>query len=45
MRLLKYAIAVLFLFLPLAGQATVVRLQTVLGLVDIQLYDSRAPLP
>ncbi len=41
---LKYALAALLLFLPFSGQATVVRLQTVLGLVDIQLYDSQAPL-
>lgn len=41
-RLLKWAMAVL-LFLPLAGQATVVRLQTVLGVVDIALFDGEAP--
>ncbi len=41
-RLLKWAMVVL-LFLPLAGQATVVRLQTVLGVVDIALFDSEAP--
>lgn len=41
-QLMKWAM-VLFLFLPLAGQATVVRLQTVLGAVDIALLDGEAP--
>ncbi len=41
---LNYALAALLLFLPLSGQATAVRLQTILGVVDIQLYDSQAPL-
>ena len=43
MRLMKWAL-VAFLFLPLAGQATVVRLQTALGAVDIALFDNEAPL-
>ena len=34
---------VMLLFLPLAGQAAVVRLQTVLGVVDIALSDNEAP--
>jgi cyclophilin family peptidyl-prolyl cis-trans isomerase len=34
---------VVLFFLPLAGQATVVRLQTVLGVVDIALFDGEAP--
>ena len=42
MRLLKWTM-VMLLFLPLAGQATVVRLQTVLGVVDIALLDNEAP--
>lgn len=43
MRLMKWALVAL-LFLPLAGQATVVRLQTALGAVDIALFDNEAPL-
>ncbi|GEM_PF-2150752 len=42
MRLLKWALVVI-LFLPPAAQATVVRLQTVLGVIDIALLDSEAP--
>jgi len=41
-RRLIWTMAVL-LFLPVAAQATVVRLQTVLGTVDIALLDSEAP--
>jgi peptidyl-prolyl cis-trans isomerase A (cyclophilin A) len=41
-RLMKWAL-VLFLLLPLAAHATVVRLQTVLGAIDIALLDSEAP--
>lgn len=40
--MLKWALAVL-LFLPLTGQATVVRLSTVLGTIDIALMDAEAP--
>lgn len=40
---MKWALVAL-LFLPPAGQATVVRLQTALGAVDIALFDNEAPL-
>ena len=40
--MLKWALAVL-LCLPLGAQATVVRLQTTLGTIDIALMDSEAP--
>ncbi|OGA19371.1 MAG: hypothetical protein A3H32_00470 [Betaproteobacteria bacterium RIFCSPLOWO2_02_FULL_63_19] len=40
--MLKWVLAVL-LFVPLTGQATVVRLSTVLGTIDIALMDDEAP--
>jgi peptidyl-prolyl cis-trans isomerase A (cyclophilin A) len=43
LRFLKCGIVILLLFLPMTLQATVVRLQTVLGVVDIELFDSEAP--
>ena len=44
MRLQHWPILICLLCLPLAGQATVVRLQTSLGTIDVELYDSLAPL-
>lgn len=43
MGLLRWTLIVPLLFLPFAVQATVVRLQTTLGIVDIVLLDSEAP--
>lgn len=43
-RALHVALATLLLWFAGAGQATTVRIQTTLGVVDIQLYDTAAPL-
>lgn len=44
MRLLKSSIVALCLLLPIVADATMVRLQTALGVIDIALYDTQAPL-
>jgi len=43
-RALRIALAALLLWFAGAGHATTVRIQTTLGVVDIELYDSAAPL-
>lgn len=44
MKRLQTLLFVLALVLPLVGNSTVVRLQSALGVIDMQLYDSEAPL-
>lgn len=42
-RLLLFLVALMCLAVPAVGQATVVRMQTSLGVVDIELYNLQAP--
>ena len=39
-----FVLALLLLLLPVAGQATVARIDTLLGVIDVQLYDEEAPI-
>lgn len=43
-KLLAFLIALTWLIIPVGVQATVVRMQTSLGVVDIELYNLQAPL-